>query len=621
MDYLGDFATDAAVNIYFTTEDSSGGIVAPSSAFEAADVVVYKNNSATQRTSANGITMTSPFDSVTGLHQVSIDLTDNSDPGFWAAGNDYVVVLTPDETVDGQTVVYVLATFSVANRYTDVSAIAQAIAVSSNALIGEIQDDNGNGTDPLNGVSFVGTVDGGTIANVDVADGSYYVLGDTTNAFDLVFEYKIPANTIAIAVEFEGYLTGSNDVATVQVYNHVATAWVSKATIIGKAVATADNISVPLGAAKWSSSTGVVYVRFVTSGQSTPTLYIDRCVVTYQSETIGYTGGFIYYDSGASNTDTNLYFDGTADNPVSSWAAVKTLLAAARLNKVDVVGTLTLDSTAEGIALIEAHRATLALGGQAIGGVEFLNFADITGTGTSTGARPVFTHSSLGDTSGVTLPPSFLRYCEIGITGLTFGSGGAWDFDHCHSGVAGPGAPLIDCDSTDNNTIGISDWLRGLTLSGLAANDVVTANGVFNTLTLNGADATVNVSGQTGTVTNNLTGSPSVTETNSITLTSGNVNTNLKAIDDDANAAARLALSAANMVPGTVIAGTLSTYQMTTNLTETTDDHFNGRLVLFTSGALTGQVTDVVAYDGATKRITMTTLTEAPSANDTFILV
>ena len=117
MRHLGDFSADATVRTLFTTNDSSGGAVAPSTAFEAADVKVYKNSSATQRTSEAGYTMTSPFDSITGLHLIEIDTSENTDAGFYAAGNDYTIILDPsDETVDSQTVVAVLGSFSIENR-------------------------------------------------------------------------------------------------------------------------------------------------------------------------------------------------------------------------------------------------------------------------------------------------------------------------------------------------------------------------------------------------------------------------------------------------------------------------------------------------------------------------
>lgn len=97
----------------FTTHAASGAAVAPSSAFENADLRIYKDGSATQRSSSSGITMTSPFDTVTGLHHVDIDLSDNTDAGFYAAGSFYEVHLVPDETVDSLAVVKVLAYFDI----------------------------------------------------------------------------------------------------------------------------------------------------------------------------------------------------------------------------------------------------------------------------------------------------------------------------------------------------------------------------------------------------------------------------------------------------------------------------------------------------------------------------
>jgi hypothetical protein len=121
--HLGFYNTASSrthVRFQFSTHAAAGGNVAPNSAFEAADIRIYRANdgaafSATQRSSANGITMTSPFDSLTGFHDVDIDLTDNTDAGFYAAGYQYSVVLAPDETVDGQTLTgVVLAYFEIA---------------------------------------------------------------------------------------------------------------------------------------------------------------------------------------------------------------------------------------------------------------------------------------------------------------------------------------------------------------------------------------------------------------------------------------------------------------------------------------------------------------------------
>ncbi|MDG4903207.1 hypothetical protein P9279_22105 [Mesorhizobium sp. WSM4962] len=117
MNYIGDFPEDfASVTVLFTTHDGNGAPVAPSSGFEADDVKIYKNGNAAQKTTTNGLTMTSPFDSITGLHCLVIDTSvDTGDAGFWVAGATYSVVLNPDtETVNGQSVLKVVATFGLA---------------------------------------------------------------------------------------------------------------------------------------------------------------------------------------------------------------------------------------------------------------------------------------------------------------------------------------------------------------------------------------------------------------------------------------------------------------------------------------------------------------------------
>lgn len=72
---------------------------------------------------------------------------------------------------------------------------------------------------------------------------------------------------------------------------------------------------------------------------------------------------------------------------------------------------------------------------------------------------------------------------------------------------------------------------------------------------------------------------------------------------------------------GAAIAGTLSTTQMSTNLTEADNDHYIGRIIVWLSGALLRQATDITDYDGTTKVLTFTATTEAPAAADKFIIV
>jgi len=112
-----------------------------------------------------------------------------------------------------------------------------------------------------------------------------------------------------------------------------------------------------------------------------------------------------------------------------------------------------------------------------------------------------------------------------------------------------------------------------------------------------------------------------VTERIPTALVSGRMSSDIQAIKGSSAAATNLEKSASTIVTGASIAGTLSTTAMTTNLTEVTDDHFNGRIIIWTSGNLYQQATDITAYNGTTKKLTFTTVTEAPIATDEFVIV
>ena len=59
-----------------------------------------------------------------------------------------------------------------------------------------------------------------------------------------------------------------------------------------------------------------------------------------------------------------------------------------------------------------------------------------------------------------------------------------------------------------------------------------------------------------------------------------------------------------------------------TNLSEATNDHYNGAFVVFTSGALLGQSRKISDYDGTSKVLTVAAaFTEAPTVGDTFLIL
>jgi hypothetical protein len=125
MEYLGDFdasGNNTQVYCYFTTSAQTGAPIGPSSDFEVGDVRVYKDGNSAERNNTSGYAVYTNFDSVTGLHLLTLDLTSNAIAGFYANGHTYTIVLAPDtETVDGLAVVSILGQFTIG--MTDTAAL------------------------------------------------------------------------------------------------------------------------------------------------------------------------------------------------------------------------------------------------------------------------------------------------------------------------------------------------------------------------------------------------------------------------------------------------------------------------------------------------------------------
>jgi hypothetical protein len=112
---LGDRAEDSILDFTFSTRNVSAE---PASLAGTPAVSVYKGNGTTESTA--GITLTTDFDAVTGLNHVRVD---TSADAFYAVGNNYSVVITTGTVNSVSVVGTTLATFSIENRFTDVSKI------------------------------------------------------------------------------------------------------------------------------------------------------------------------------------------------------------------------------------------------------------------------------------------------------------------------------------------------------------------------------------------------------------------------------------------------------------------------------------------------------------------
>jgi len=115
--YLGDFTTANTVYVYFNTFDSND----PSSSatitgLATTDIEIYKDGVATTRASDSGYALLDTdgidFDGKTGIHGFKVDLSDDTDSGFFAAASEYAIVISTI-TVDAATISFVAATFSI----------------------------------------------------------------------------------------------------------------------------------------------------------------------------------------------------------------------------------------------------------------------------------------------------------------------------------------------------------------------------------------------------------------------------------------------------------------------------------------------------------------------------
>jgi hypothetical protein len=106
---LGDVAAGSTLYVPFATYSSSGASVTITG-LAVADIKIYKNGSVTQRSSNAGYALLGTngidFAGILGIHGFSIDLSNNTDAGFYAAGSTYWLVVSAI-TVDSQTVSFV----------------------------------------------------------------------------------------------------------------------------------------------------------------------------------------------------------------------------------------------------------------------------------------------------------------------------------------------------------------------------------------------------------------------------------------------------------------------------------------------------------------------------------
>jgi len=348
-----------------------------------------------------------------------------------------------------------------------------------------------------------------------------------------------------------------------------------------------------------------------------------RAAQTFQ----GYENGAVWIDTVNGTSGTTDYTNGTVENPVDNLADANTLLASVGLSKLQLIpgSSITL-AAAQNNQAFSGESWTLALGGQNIGGSTFVG-ASVSGI--ATGSSVSF---KTCDINTCTLDTFHAEGCSFNGT-VTFGTPGSYVVSHCHSGIAGSSTPIFDVGAALLNvSLALPGWNNGVEIQNLnsAGTDLFSISGHGQIVYAASSSGTVEQRGNwkvtnTGGVTintdDNSTNITSIDARLPTALIGGRIDADIEAINNDTTAADNLSKSALGIVTTTVNDASASTTGFITALTETTDDHYKGRVIVFTSGVMAGQATDITAYTGSTKRLTVTAMTEAPADSVAFVIV
>ena len=401
-----------------------------------------------------------------------------------------------------------------------------------------------------------GTQSANTVSETEALDSIRHEHTDDTGVMELYYEFNIGSGTPS-SVQVTGYITGGNDDLDVYGYDWVAAGWVQIGNIQGggstsNSVNSFDMFVDMVGS---GVNSGVVRVRFFkASGLTSALLAVDQIFVAFNQGVSGYENAAIWYNSNITNTNTVVGVDGTSTNPVSSEAAVNTLLASTNLSQVEViVGSSITFATAHNGETWRGHNWTLALGGQDVGGSHFFG-AEVSGIGT--GSAQIDFHDGVVGTC--TLDPFHSTGCGFDGT-VTFGSAGDYIINDGHSAIAGSSTPIIDTGAAIANVnLAMPDWHNGIEIRNLN-------NAGTDLFSISGIGQIIYAASSSGTVQQR--GSWKVTNTGGVTINEDDNTANIAAILVDTGTDG-VALSTAAITAILTTTTTTSLIGLPTNLSE-----------------------------------------------------
>ena len=305
-----------------------------------------------------------------------------------------------------------------------------------------------------------------------------------TGGFDAELTSNIGAGTPS-GIKITGYMNGANDAVRVQMWDYQAgtPAWVT----IGSWSGGGSTVNQPLpydafvGMVGTAGNLGDIRLRLyndngvVDTALTSANIYIDQVFVEF-NEGASSSLDAVYFDSNASNTGTTAV-DGLPGNPVSTEAAVNTLLASRNLHKVEVALESSVTFATSHIDEVWTGRHwTCDQGGQNLSG-SHIEGADVTGIATASVERIDYKECSFGT---CTVPQMHAESCGLTAT-VAFGEAGDYIFNNCHSAIAGASTPIIDTGAAIANVnLAMPDWHNGIEIANLnaAGTDLFSISGI-----------------------------------------------------------------------------------------------------------------------------------------------
>lgn len=309
---------------------------------------------------------------------------------------------------------------------------------------------------------------------------------DTTEKIDVYYEFTIGGDGISTGCHLHAQLEkggGAGKNIKVLAFDWGATTWNQIGTIESSTSLDTFDFTLFASHVGTGANIGLVRVRFETGSvafSTTTKLLVDQILVEYTivSRTVGYEGGAVWVDTGGSNTNTESFVDGTADNPVSTIAAAFTIAGNLNISDFHIVNgsSITLAATSSALSFF-GDNWTLALGGQTMVGIH-VEGADVSGTMAGTGVNQSFRNCELGAMS--IIAHTHFESCRISGTQTVVEAGDIF-YEDCHSGVSGSTAPTFDFGGSIGSTdLHMRNYSGGIQLENMgdAGTDTAVVEGV-----------------------------------------------------------------------------------------------------------------------------------------------